>query len=88
MNINAVGEAVLERFGEVVMLSCSLDFGSSGAPIFADVDGEPQIDPRFLPGADGAVRLPATHRASPMRRSPKSTPRAGKEGTGGTGFVL
>ncbi|MFD0978827.1 trypsin-like serine peptidase [Tropicimonas aquimaris] len=34
---------VLERFGGVVMLSCSVDFGSSGAPIFADVDGEPQI---------------------------------------------
>lgn len=34
---------VLERFGGVVMVSCSVDFGSSGAPIFAVIDGEPQI---------------------------------------------
>ena len=34
---------VLERAGGVVMLSCSVDFGASGAPIFADGAEGPEI---------------------------------------------
>ena len=34
---------VLARRKGALILSCEVDFGSSGAPIFADVDGEPQI---------------------------------------------
>ncbi|MDA8585638.1 S1 family peptidase [Rhodobacteraceae bacterium] len=34
---------VLARRQGMLILSCDADFGSSGAPIFAEVDGEPQI---------------------------------------------
>ncbi|WP_366141767.1 trypsin-like serine protease [uncultured Boseongicola sp.] len=34
---------VLARRDGALVLSCDVDFGSSGAPVFADVDGEPQI---------------------------------------------
>ncbi|WP_093362559.1 trypsin-like serine protease [Tropicimonas isoalkanivorans] len=34
---------VLERFGGVVMVSCSVDFGSSGAPVFQVRDGVARI---------------------------------------------
>lgn len=34
---------VLARRKGALILSCEVDFGSSGAPIFVDVDGEPQI---------------------------------------------
>lgn len=34
---------VLARQRGTLVLSCNVDFGSSGAPIFAEVDGEPQI---------------------------------------------
>ncbi len=34
---------VLARRSGALVLSCDVDFGSSGAPIFADIDGEPQI---------------------------------------------
>ena len=34
---------VLARQSGALILSCDVDFGSSGAPIFADVDGEPHI---------------------------------------------
>ena len=34
---------VLARRSGALVLSCDVDFGSSGAPVFADVDGEPQI---------------------------------------------
>lgn len=34
---------VLARRSGTLVLSCDVDFGSSGAPIFADVNGEPQI---------------------------------------------
>ena len=34
---------VLARRSGALVLSCDVDFGSSGAPIFAEIDGEPQI---------------------------------------------
>lgn len=34
---------VLARQRGSLVLSCSVDFGSSGAPIFVEIDGEPQI---------------------------------------------
>lgn len=34
---------VLARQRGTLVLSCEVDFGSSGAPIFAEVDGEPRI---------------------------------------------
>ena len=34
---------VLARQSGALVLSCEVDFGSSGAPIFAEVDGEPRI---------------------------------------------
>ena len=34
---------VLARPGGALVLSCDVDFGSSGAPVFAEVDGRPQI---------------------------------------------
>ncbi len=34
---------VLARQKGALVLSCEVDFGSSGAPIFAEIDGEPQI---------------------------------------------
>ena len=34
---------VLARQRGTLVLSCDVDFGSSGAPIFAEVDGKPQI---------------------------------------------
>lgn len=34
---------VLARPSDSLVLSCSVDFGSSGAPIFVDVDGTPRI---------------------------------------------
>jgi V8-like Glu-specific endopeptidase len=34
---------VLARQRGTLVLSCDVDFGSSGAPIFAEVDGQPQI---------------------------------------------
>ena len=34
---------VLARRQGTLVLSCDVDFGSSGAPIFAEVDGKPQI---------------------------------------------
>ena len=34
---------VLARPGGALVLSCDVDFGSSGAPVFAEVDGKPQI---------------------------------------------
>ncbi len=34
---------VLARQRGTLVLSCDVDFGSSGAPIFAEVDGEPRI---------------------------------------------
>ena len=34
---------MLARRDGALVLSCDVDFGSSGAPVFADVDGEPQI---------------------------------------------
>lgn len=34
---------VLARRSGALILSCDVDFGSSGAPIFAEIDGEPQI---------------------------------------------
>ena len=35
--------AVLTRDADVLVLSCSVDFGSSGAPVFAEYDGEMRI---------------------------------------------
>ncbi|WP_308915408.1 trypsin-like serine peptidase [Jannaschia sp. LMIT008] len=37
------GCAVLTRDQDVLVLDCTVDFGSSGAPVFADVDGEVRI---------------------------------------------
>ena len=34
---------VLARQRGTLVLSCDVDFGSSGAPVFADVDGQPRI---------------------------------------------
>lgn len=34
---------VLARRSGSLVLSCDVDFGSSGAPVFANIDGEPQI---------------------------------------------
>lgn len=42
LSLQEVCHVLARRSGSLV-LSCDVDFGSSGAPIFADIDGEPQI---------------------------------------------